>query len=362
MTTPINSVRPAWLLLACSLILHRSAAGESEIRPGEKMFDSDGHIIQAHQPYLFHYNGTVYWYGSEKVGSSDGTAGIINVYTSKDLMHWESHGEALNCNTEEHRCYVARPSMLHHPTTGKFIMWAKGGESFSVAIADHPLGPFKMLGTYLPTNDSSSGDSQTFADPVNTGKAYMVYSQKPKVGPSGTLYERELKIHRLTDDWTKIEDGGEVATLKGHLEAPAPFYSKVANRYYVWSSHTSGWNPNPAVMHEAKSMEGPWEDVGNPSGSKTTFGTQGSSVRPLDLYSNGGAQRAVYVGDRYEPYVETVEGSRYIFLPMEIAPSGKVTLFNCSSWSLDHWPSDAKAVYASTVAVEEEKEESVILV
>ena len=60
---------------------------------------------------------------------------------------------------------------------------------------------------------------------------------------------------------------------------------------------------------------------------------------PLNETSPGsGNQRAVYVGDRYEPYIGTKEGSRYIWLPMEITPGGGLILFNVSEWSLQQWP------------------------
>ena len=86
-------------------------------------------------------------------------------------------------------------------------------------------------------------------------------------------------------------------------------------------------------------MLGPWTALGNPSHSETTLGTQGSSILPLATTSPAsGNQRAIYVGDRYEPYITGKEGSRSIWLPMEITPAGGLLLINASKWSLDDWP------------------------
>jgi hypothetical protein len=85
-------------------------------------------------------------------------------------------------------------------------------------------------------------------------------------------------------------------------------------------------------------MLGDWTSEGNPSKNKTTCGTQGSHILPLSVH--GDTQRFLYMGDRYEPYINTTEGSRYIFLPMEVTKSGQVTLKNMDgkAWSIQDWP------------------------
>merc|ERR1711879_787143 len=101
-------------------------------------------------------------------------------------------------------------------------------------------------------------------------------------------------------------------------------------------SHTSGWKPNPAALLAANKMEGPWTDLGNPSGDKQTFGTQGSHVLHLGIVN--GRQRLLYMGDRYEPFIDGEEGSRYVMLPMEVTKDGNVFLHNVSTWSIEAWP------------------------
>lgn len=217
-----------------------------------------------------------------------------------------------------------------NPKTGKFVMWAKGGKSFQSAVADSPLGPFHQAGSARPSNNTSAGDSASFKDPLSN-KAYITYSQKPKNG-----FARAIMVIELNDEWTNIAGSAPVSTVDNKLEAPAPFYSPVSGQYHLWTSHCSGWNPNPAMLLASNSMLGPWQKRGNPTHDNETFGTQGSHVLPLSVVD--GKQRLLYMGDRYEPFINTEEGSRYIFLPMEVAPDGTVTLYNRSAWNIEAWP------------------------
>ena len=86
-------------------------------------------------------------------------------------------------------------------------------------------------------------------------------------------------------------------------------------------------------------MAGPWSSLGNPSSNATTFNTQGSHIEPLSGPNPPGVERFLYVGDRYIPYINTTEGSRYIFLALEVRADGKVVLFPDQPWGLDEWPS-----------------------
>ena len=330
------------MLIACiASLLVGSTPPYDAFHPGELWLDTSGNRIRAHQPHIFGpVNGTFYWYGSSHVGSSDGEAGIVNVYTSQDLYNWDFRGAAYNA-TAAGTGQPARPSMLgRHPRTGQYVLWAKGGKSFQSAVAPSPLGPFRLAGTYSPTASTKAGDSAAFLDPVSGTQAYYAYSQKPDA--AGTL--RAMKVLRLDDaTWTAPDTSGgalPASTVDGHLEAPAPFYSRADGKYRIWASHTSGWKPNNAEVLVADAAWGePWAGAGNPSGSRTTFGTQGSHILPLGMAN--GTQRLLYMGDRYEPYIATAEGSRYIMLPLEVRPDGTVKLFNVSgAWRIEDWPTE----------------------
>ena len=159
---------------------------------------------------------------------------------------------------------------------------------------------------------------KAFLDPVS-GKAYMVYSQHTCGGQAA----RAMKLLLLDDDWTAPAPGaaGEpVPTVAAHIEAPCPFYSELTKKHYIWSSHTSGWKPNAAeLLVSSDGMDGPWSSLGNPSSNVTTFSTQGSHIEKLPGPNPPGVEKFLYVGDRYEPYINTTEGSRYIFLALEVS-------------------------------------------
>ena len=64
-----------------------------------------------------------------------------------------------------------------------------------------------------------------------------------------------------------------IITQGPKIEGPAVF--RLANgTYYLWGSHLTGWAPNPAWLSRSSgtTLSGAsWVDMGNPSGSATTF-------------------------------------------------------------------------------------------
>ena len=325
-----------WLALvgfAAGLAL---AAPPPLFRPGSTMADTDGNRIRAHQPHVYVENGTYYLIGSSHVGASDGSAGIVNLYTSEDLHAWTFQGGVYNHTAD------ARPSLLgRNPRTRQYVLWAKGN-SFQVATAPSLRGPYTTVGNFRPSESCTAGDSASFLDPVS-GKAYMVYSQHTCGGENA----RAMMLLQLNDDWTAPAAGAAgkpVPTVAGHLEAPCPFFSELTKKHYIWTSQTSGWSPNPAhLLVSSNGMNGPWADLGNPSNNRTTFSTQGSHIMKLPMADatdpeGHTVERFLYVGDRYEPYINTIEGSRYIFLALEVHASGEVLLKPPVPWGLHDWP------------------------
>ena len=312
-------------LVASTLLFH----------PGALLKDTNGTIIRAHQPHVYSaQNNTKYYLlGSSQVGASAGTQGIVNLYTSTDLHSWQFEGGIYNHSGD------SRPSLLgRNPRTGLYVLWAKGGRSFQSATSTSLTGPYLFNGSYVPEPSCTAGDSAAFLDPVS-GNAYMVYSQHTCSGETN----RAMKLLLLNDEWTAPASGSKgkpTSTVAGHLEAPCPFYSKLTQKHYIWCSHTSGWKPNAAeLLVSDNGMSGPWNSLGNPSNNHSTFGTQGSHIEKLpDFLNPPGVERFLYVGDRYEPYIKTKEGSRYIFLAMEVHADGKVVLFEDQPWGLGDWP------------------------
>jgi hypothetical protein len=298
-------------------------------KPGELWLDTEGKPIQAHGGGMLYFNGTYYWYGENKDGTSwlpecniewDGyrvEAIGINCYSSKDLINWKNEGNVLpsvkdDPSNDLHTSKVIeRPKVIVNQKTKKFIMWmhidsmdyqyARAG----VAVSDSPTGPFLYFGSVRP-NDSDSRDITVFQD--DNGRTYLIYS---------SAWNSELHICLLSNDC--LEPSGQfkrafVANIKNHgPESPAVF--KHENKYYMITSRCTGWDPNPAGYAIADHVMGPWREVGNPCvgpGADTTFNSQGSFVFHLMEKPD----HFIFMADRWKK--TDLRDSRYVWLPIEI--------------------------------------------
>ena len=350
---------------------------------GALLTDTDGNRVRAHQPHIFAHNGTYYMFGAARVGMhSDGAPGVIHVYESTDLYQWRFGGVALDTHSER----VARPSMLgRNPLTNQFVLWVKGAGLGRCAVAATPRGPFVQQHPCgeEPGRDQihdtalGAGDMQAYRDP-RSDRAFLFYAS------SSTEQSNEwyLMVLELDAQWTGLK-GTPPYRCAGWREAPAPFYSSLTGHNYLWTSGTSGWDANEATVYRRSAGEDlgmprggvyetghPWWDgelpfntgFGGWSGLALlenpccvadaqqgpqpldTFDSQGSHVLPLGVRDDAtGAERFLYMGDRYEHFIDTVEGGRYVFLPLEVLVDGTVVLFLVERWSLHQWPSVATA-------------------
>jgi hypothetical protein len=84
-------------------------------------------------------------------------------------------------------------------------------------------------------------------------------------------------------------------------------YEPTAARYYLWTSHSTGFAPNAAKVFSAALLHGPWSLEGNPTGSSISFDSQVTFV--LSLPARPAPRRAfVYVADRW--HHATMESDR----------------------------------------------------
>ena len=309
-------------------VVERLPQDSGKIVPAAAWRDTKGDLIQAHGGGIMEHNGTYYWYGEDR---SDGYVAIgVSAYKSRDLVNWEPMGVVLPKSAYDEKWgknnINERPKVLYNPRSKKFVMWFhydRSGYSDSragVAIADKPEGPFTYQGEFRPIESSTYRDQTIFAD--DDGKAYSVYSGED----NGTMH-----VVRLNDAWTASEmpmvEGVTWSRnlIKQWREAPAVW--KFNGKYYVVTSGTSGWNPNPARYAVADKMLGPWKDMGDPfvgSGRAITFGSQSTHVLPL------GGNRFVYMGDRWNP--DNLKDSRYVWLPFEMKPDGNFRIVWRDSW------------------------------
>jgi beta-xylosidase len=345
--------------------------GDSVFRPGALWLDNHGQPINAHGggflfvPGGWFQRGTYYWFGEHKVAGEAGNSAQVgvHVYSSRDLTSWKDEGIAFKVSadlqSEIYRgCVIERPKVIFNQRTKKFVMWFHlelAGQSYSaarsgVAIADHVTGPYTYLGSFrpnagvwpmnapaeskhpvgpedaaalktilpndgyyetYPTNlvyrrDFAGGqmarDMTLFVD--DDGKAYEIYASEK----NGTL-----QISQLSDDYLKPAGRYIRIFSRGYNEAPALF--KAGGRYFMFSSHCTGWAPNAGRLAVADSIWGPWQELANPwrgPSEKTavSYGTQSTFVLPVQ----GSPGSFIFMADLWRP--ENPIDGRYVWLPI----------------------------------------------
>lgn len=354
-------------------------SGTASFRSGDTWPDSDGNHINAHGGGIIVYKGKYYWFGEARLprGETVRTNYGVGCYSSEDLAIWKNEGLVLRVSNDtssllQAGCIIERPKVIYNKKTGKFVMWFHHelkGQGYraaltGVAVSDKITGPYNYIRSLRPNagvwplnysddkkkinisesdlKRNSDEWRQALRDGIylrrdfeggqmardmtllvdDDGKAYHIHSSEENV---------TLHFSELTDDYLGFT-GRYIRVLPGESnEAPAIF--KSAGKYYMFSSGTTGWRPNPARLSVADNLMGEWNTVGNPcSGSeeqvRTTFSAQSTFVLPL----KGKRNTFIFMADRWTP--ENLADSRYVWLPVEWE-DGKPVLRWHEEWSID---------------------------
>ena len=338
--------------------------------PGKLWPDQQGNHISAHGGGILKYNNVFYWYGEDNTKGYVNNVGV-SCYSSSDLYNWSYEGTALKQEEMpaelqgENSGRIERPKVIYNNKTKKFVMWMhveqKGYalSSAGIAISDQPTGPFEFLFYDRPvlfepeegfdsyTNEEELGNSfrdmHLFVDDKDTtgngvNDAYVYYSSEG----NWTMY-----IVRLNEDYTWIDmpndssrsrpqctekDLGKIWSrqfIRKMREAPTPF--KYKDNYYLITSACTGWKPNPAEYAIAPHPLQDYETIGDPcigDIEETTFQSQSTFVLPIDEARG----KFIYMGDRWTP--DNLGHSPYVWLPLEIAEDGTITVKWKDQWNL----------------------------
>ncbi len=351
---------PLFLLFFC--ISANSQDLVNSIKPGQIWPDNQGKHINAHGGGILYYNNTYYWFGESRLPKTekDKSNYGVSCYSSKDLLNWKNEGLALRVINDTASlllpgCVIERPKVIFNKKTGKFVMWFHHelkGQGYKaamtgVAISDNITGPYKYIRSLRPNagvwpknfpeefkkakegEESLKSWSKEWVEAVKEGLFVRRDFEGGQMARDMTLYvekngkayhvhssEENMTLHfsELADDYLDFTET-YVRVLPGDSnEAPAIFFAK--GKYYMFTSGTTGWKPNPGRLAVAPKLLGEWKTVGNPcrgteDENKITFGSQSTHILPVEGKKNA----FIYMGDRWIP--DNLADSRHIWLPIE---------------------------------------------
>lgn len=336
---------------------------QNSFSPGNLWLDNNGVHINAHGGGILIFNNTYYWFGEHKTEGEAGNLSNVgvHVYSSKNLVNWKDDGIALTMFDDTTSllvkgCIVERPKVIYNQKTKTFVMWFHHelkGQGYKaaltgLAISKSVIGPYKYIKSVNPnagkwpinlpvefqnnfldsTNESINLKTAEGQKKVREGffvrrdfkRGQMARDMTLYVDDDGKAYhihssENNQTLHfaELTSDYQGFT-GNYARVLEGKAnEAPAIF--KKNGKYFMITSGTTGWKPNPARLAVADNILGPWLELGDPSRGdekqvKTTFWSQSTFIIPVI----GKKDAFVYIGDRWTP--ENAIDGRYVWLPI----------------------------------------------
>lgn len=348
----------------------------TDFKPGELWLDNTGKPINAHGGGFLYYKNTYYWFGEHKgAGESGHKARVgVHVYSSKDLYNWKDEGIALKMAEDQSsmlqkECLLERPKVIYNKKTKKFVMWFhhelkdQGYKAAltGIAVSDKVTGPFKYLKsirlhpkvwarnfTLEQQQNAALATDEKLTLKQKSVNGFISYRdfEKGQMSRDMSLFvdddeqayhitasedNQTLLISKLSDDYLATTDE-YVRVFPGETnEAPAIF--KKDGNYFMFSSYTTGWKPNPGRLAVSQNMMSGWKALDNPcrgteEENKTTFFSQSTYVIPVQ----GKKDSFIFIADRWKS--DNLIDSQYIWLPIEFE-NGIPFLKWYNSWNLD---------------------------
>ena len=244
--------------------------------------------VQAHGPGFIRVGDVWYMCGEDRSGWWNPD---VNLYSSVDLVHWKFEKKIVKngVTTPElgHGRMIERPKLLYNAKTGKYVVWCHyeagnyGASEAACFECDKVNGDYKVVWTGRPL-DVKSRDCNVFQD--NDGTAYFI---------STTNENRDLGLFRLSDDY---HEAVEHTVLFGNQGREAPAIVRVGDRYFMFNSACSGWDPNPCKLSYSNSLTSGWSGLSQ-VGNDIAYDTQAAAILTIK-----GTKKTtyLYVGDRWQ--------------------------------------------------------------
>ncbi len=206
-------------------------------------------------PCALVYKDTLYVFTGHDEQTQSGKSFLMRdwyVFSSADMVNWTNHGTRLKAGDFS---WASGNAFAGHVVehNGKFWWYVsvthksiKVGEGFSigVAVADHPLGPYKDVGHPLIT-DKTANSVTLNIDPavyIDNGTPWLFWGSWSAA-----------RMVRLKNSMTELDGAVETVNAKEFFEAP--WIHKKDNLYYL--SYASGY-PSTTKYCTGTSIKGPW--------------------------------------------------------------------------------------------------------
>ena len=306
------------LALLCATASVIASPENAIITSGAIWNDDEGNPVHAHGAGLIipsthpaGKNGKYYMVGTTKKSNPDWLSGGVNIYSSYDLQNWHFENEIFRNTsittplTDGDRYRIERPKIIYNSATRKYVMYFHLDSAgfnmgmVGVATCDDVAGDYTYVHGFQPDGQRSL-DMALWQEPDGSA-AYLVRSVDNKYAG----------FSRLTPDYLNTTVAG-IVSRGPRCEGQAVW--RDGDTYYLLGSHLTGWAANPAMLSTAKApLEGAtWTQLGNPSGSPTTFHSQSTYVLPY-THPSTGKTLLIYLGDRWN---SGHAPNPYVWLPM----------------------------------------------
>lgn len=299
------------------------------------MHDKNGQPVHVHGLGIFVDNSTNLFYlvGTTKKNMSGALSEGINLYSTPNLANgsYTFEAEILNqdmIKVQGHKppFRIERPKIIYCRKTKKYVLWfhldTNGFDLQMVGVAqsDHITGPYQWIHGFQP-DGIKSYDMTLFQD--WDGSGYLIRSASNQYAGISKLSDDFLNTTGIISKGPKMEGNTMWRTQDG--------------TYWMLGSHLTGWSPNAAILVHTTShtLNGAtWTNLGNPSGSSTTYDSQSTFVLPYMHPS--GKMLYIYMGDRWSN-PKPAANAIYVWLPLQRDSKGAFTMPLENSWKIGNY-------------------------
>lgn len=258
------------------------------IQNGNLWKTNTGATVQAHAPGFVRVGDIWYMVGEDRSHSWNPD---VNLYSSTDLVNWKFEKKIIENGVTSSELgssrMIERAKLMYNEKTGKYVVWCHweasnyGASEAACFASDEVNGTYEMVWSGRPLNIKSR-DCNIFVD--NDGTAYFI---------STTQENQHLGLFQLSDDYLSATNHTQLFSWQSR-EAPA--IVRIGDRYFMFSSACSGWEPNQCKLSYTTNLKSGWSGLTN-VGDNIAFDTQAAAI----LEIKGTKQTTyLYVGDRWQ--------------------------------------------------------------